>query len=169
MSQPIIVEGDPTTTGGRMIASQTARKSNGKNIILLGDKYYCPSCKSIGSVLHASNLQFTRGIAVAYHGCRVQCGCPDQHVVLATQAVDLVDVKSGSPNKQKLQPQAVYEQQFVLVDEFTNTPLANRDYKMMKNGETIIGKTDSQGKTKNMSSNEMFEVFIEIYPENYEE
>lgn len=174
MSQAIILEGDHTSTGGRMIASQTSRKSSGKNVILIGDKYYCPSCKSTGSIVQASDLQFVRGVGVAFHGCRVQCGCPGQHMVIATQSIDLVDVKSGSSKQQNLmglasQPQVIYEQQFVLVDEFTQEPLINRFYKILRNGETITGKTDEQGKTQKMEAAEVFEVFIEVYPENYEE
>ena len=89
MSQPIIVEGDPTTTGGRMIPSQATRKSNGKNIIRLGDKFFCPACKQMGSIVQASNLQFCNSIGVAYHGCKVQCGCSGNHIVMATQFVDI--------------------------------------------------------------------------------
>lgn len=173
MSQAIILEGDPTSTGGRMIASQTSRKSNGKNVILIGDKYYCPSCKSTGSIVQASDLQFIRGVGVAYHGCRVQCGCPGQYMVIATQSVDLVDVKSGSPKQQNLmglaaQPQAVYEHQFKLVDDMSNMPLSNRYYKMFMNGVTVVGKTDTNGLTQMMSASERLEVMIEVYPENYE-
>lgn len=91
MSQPIIVEGDPTTTGGRMIPSQTTRKSKGKNIIVLGDKFFCPVCKKMGSIVQASNLQFCNSVGVAYHGCKVQCSCPGSHFVMSTQSVDLAN------------------------------------------------------------------------------
>ena len=89
MSLPVIVEGDLTTTGGRLIPSQTARKSNGKNIIVLGDKFFCPICKKIGSTVQASSLQFCNSIGVVYHGCKVQCGCPGNNIVMSTQSVDL--------------------------------------------------------------------------------
>lgn len=170
MSLPIIVEGDLTTTGGRLIPSQTARKSNGKNIIVLGDKFFCPSCKKMGSIVQASDLQFCKSIGVAYHGCKVQCSCPGNHSVIATQIADNTETKSSAKvSIQSVEVEKVYEHQFVLVDEFTNAPLANRFYKMITNYETIIGKTNNQGQTQLMTASEMLEVMIEIYPENYEE
>ncbi|MFW1642261.1 PAAR domain-containing protein [Acinetobacter guillouiae] len=178
MSQPIILEGDLTTTGGRMIPSQTARKSNGKNIIVLGDKFFCPACKAMGAVIQASDLQFCNSVGVAYHGCKVKCGCPGNHIVMATQSVDLVDKgSSGKSTKsntnhviaQSLVSDKTYEHQFVLVDEFTQIPLADRFYKIIMDGVTVTGKTDSQGQTQLMTASEMLEVLIEVYPENYEE
>lgn len=178
MSQPIIVEGDPTTTGGRMIPSQTARKSNGKNIIRLGDKFFCPVCKKMGSIVQASNLQLVQNIGVAYHGCKVQCGCPGNHIVMATQSVDLVGIDSSSKSTksntdnvvaQSFVSEKAYEHQFVLVDEFTQMPLADRFYKIIIDGKTITGKTDSQGQAQLMTASKKLEVLIEVYPENYEE
>lgn len=91
MSLPIIVEDDPTTTGGRMIPSQTTRKSNGKNIIVLGDKFFCPSCKKMGTVVKASDLQFCNSVGVVYHGCKVYCSCPGNHFVMSAQSEDLTN------------------------------------------------------------------------------
>ena len=170
MSLPIIVEGDLTTTGGRLIPSQTARKSNGKSIIVLGDKFFFFFFKKMGSIVQASDLQFCNSIGVVYHGCKVQCGCPGNHSVMSTQSVDITDTKSNAKVlTQSVEAERVYEHQFVLVDEFTNVPLANRSYKMITNGETITGKTDSHGQTQITTASEMLEVMIEIYPENYEE
>lgn len=153
-----------------MIPSQIARKSNGKNIIILGDKFFCPSCKKMGSIVQASDLQFCDSVGVAYHGCKVQCSCSGNHFVISTQTVDLTETKSNAKVlTQSVEAKKVYEHQFVLVDEFTNTPLANRFYKMITDYETIIGKTNNQGQTQLMTASEMLEVMIEIYPENYEE
>ena len=170
MPLPIIVEGDLTTTGGRLIPSQIARKSNGKNIIVLGDKFFCPLCKTMGSAVEASNLQFCNSIGVVYHGCKVQCSCAGNHFVMSKQSVDLTDIKSNSKVlKQNIEDKKIYEHQFVLVDEFTNTPLANRYYKMTMGEVIITGKTNNQGETQLMTASEMLEVMIEIYPENYQE
>jgi uncharacterized Zn-binding protein involved in type VI secretion len=163
MQQPIIIEGDLTTTGGRMIASQTTNKTSGKSIIQLNDQFYCPSCKRTGRVVQASSMDKINGIGVAYNTCRVQCGCSGTQMVMASmQTTDTVTTGGRSPSSQSNQTanllQAAsaaiaYDLFFQLKHHTTGKVLAGTPYKMtLPDGTTIQGVSDDSGHTQTISA-----------------
>jgi uncharacterized Zn-binding protein involved in type VI secretion len=164
MGQPIIVEGDTTTTGGRMIASQTTNKTGGKAIIVQGDRYSCPSCKSIGSVVQASSMDKINGIGIAYNTCKVQCGCSGNQMVMASQTVDTVEVGASSLSRssqssysdnrlQAASAALVYDLFFQLKHHITGKLLVDTPYKItLPDGTTVQGESDDYGHTQKISA-----------------
>jgi uncharacterized protein (DUF2345 family) len=60
-----------------------------------------------------------------------------------------------------------YHHQFELVEAQTGKPLMHRYYRMTFNGKVSEGKTDAEGKTEKVTSDNPAEVTIEIMPEGY--
>lgn len=81
MSLQIIVVGDSTDHGGKVISGSPNRDIDGKAIARLGDKVECPQYypggrpHGINKIITAHNAVTVDGIPVAVHGCATECGC----------------------------------------------------------------------------------------------
>lgn len=82
----VIREGDPTTTGGKVIKGSATTYVEYREAARISDPVWCPKCSSIGFIAEGNPTFIVEGIAVATHGHAVQCGCLlGSNRLLATQ------------------------------------------------------------------------------------
>lgn len=83
----VIREGDPTTTGGRVLAGSTTKIVVYRNAARISDPVWCPQCNRMGFIAEGNPTFIVEGVAVATHGHAVQCGCPPgSNRLIATQS-----------------------------------------------------------------------------------
>lgn len=81
MSRHIIVVGDGTDHGGKVITGSPSHDIDGKAIARLGDKVECPQCypggkpHGINKIISGHKAVTVNGIPVAIHGSTTECGC----------------------------------------------------------------------------------------------
>jgi uncharacterized Zn-binding protein involved in type VI secretion len=81
MSLHIILVGDSTDHGGKVITGSPNHDVDGKAIARLGDKVECPQCypggkpHGINKIITAHSTVTVDGIPVAVHGSSTECGC----------------------------------------------------------------------------------------------
>jgi uncharacterized Zn-binding protein involved in type VI secretion len=174
----MIVLGDKTDHGGEVIESSGVTDTYGKGIARVGDKVYCPK-KGHGTtvITTGDNTMIIDGRAVAYHGCKTSCGA----TLISSQAVSTVDFGSsssaaatkssaaGAVNQASQAEQSEQaDQRFLLLDETTKEPLANRLYRVKFRGSTTEGRTNSEGRTLAVVGTVGEEVEIEVFAEDPE-
>ncbi|MBX8513904.1 S-type pyocin domain-containing protein [Pseudomonas cichorii] len=72
----VIREGDPTTTGGKVVKGSTNTSIEYKKAARISDPVWCPKCSSMGFIAEGNPTVIDEFVAVATHGHAVQCGCP---------------------------------------------------------------------------------------------
>lgn len=165
-----IVHGDVTTSGGRMISSSSFTDVDGKGVCRKGDKATCPSHKGVfpiaGGCDPTTNID---GAEVALHGATLSCGCSVLSIQQLRVFVELSGraAETGSASSVRAAEALIdvagrellpYDEAFVLISELTGKPLANREYRVIRNsGATEEGTTDEAGQTHVVTS-EMPEV-----------
>lgn len=94
----LIREGDPTTTGGKVLAGYPQMTVEGRPAARITDPVWCPACQSVGQIAEG-HPGFTYGDRyAALEGYRVQCGCPPgSNRLIATQT--LFQVHDLSPHR----------------------------------------------------------------------
>ncbi|WP_445000114.1 PAAR domain-containing protein [Halomonas mongoliensis] len=71
----VILLGDATTHGGRVISGQARYQVNGKPVAVVGDKVSCPKKgHGVCSIVEGHPTITLDGIPVAFHGCHTSCG-----------------------------------------------------------------------------------------------
>ena len=71
----VVMEGDPTTTGGFVLAASASEVIDLRRVARMGDPVWCPACKSVGFIAQGNPTWIDECVAVATHGHQVQCGC----------------------------------------------------------------------------------------------
>ncbi|MFX5084943.1 PAAR domain-containing protein, partial [Acinetobacter baumannii] len=85
------------------------------------------------------------GKLAARVGDSLSCGCkllPQQSLVVQDNGGN--NSTSSKSNTESLLPIENFGHRFLLKDQLTDVPLAGVCYEIIKNGETIHGKTDKQ-------------------------
>lgn len=164
--------GDKAACGGTVVEGDQTCTSYGRAYAFQGARMACRKHCVIVEGFPRSTL--TNGRAQVIHGMVTSNGCPLQSTL---NDIDGVGNESGEETPIRFvqndegewvgKMNEGYDQHFVLTDEETGQPLANRHYRMTCNGKVIEGKTDSNGKTEKVSSDDPAEVTIEIMPEGY--
>lgn len=84
----LIREGDPTTTGGTVLAGYPEMTVEGRPAARITDPVWCPACQRVGQIAEG-HPGFVHGNQyAALEGYRVQCGCPQgSNRLIATQSL----------------------------------------------------------------------------------
>ena len=90
--QPIIVLGDSTSHGGKVISASSFSSTHGKGWARVGDMVSCPRCKGVFPITQGDASMIDRGKAVAFHGCKVACGA----TLLSSQTFTLTEPSGGA-------------------------------------------------------------------------
>ena len=164
--------GDKTACGGTVIEGDQNCISHGRAYAFQGARIACRKNCVILEGFPRSML--TNGRQQVLHGMVTSGGCPCYSTL---NDIDGVGNESGKKIPIRFvrnekgdwvgKMNEGYDQHFVLTDEETGQPLSNRYYRMTCNGKVIEGKTDSNGKTEKVYSDDPGEVTIEIMPEGY--
>jgi uncharacterized Zn-binding protein involved in type VI secretion len=81
MSLKIIVVGDSTNHGGKVISGSPTHQIHGRAIARLGDKVDCPQSypggkpHGVNKIVTAHETLTADGVPVAVEGCTTECGC----------------------------------------------------------------------------------------------
>lgn len=76
MARKIIVLGDVTDHGGKVIEGSPTHAINGKPIARLGDKVDCPIPNhGVNPIVEGDSDYRVNGIPVALEGHKTECGC----------------------------------------------------------------------------------------------
>ncbi|WP_339511455.1 S-type pyocin domain-containing protein [Pseudomonas sp. RL_15y_Pfl2_60] len=82
----VIREGDPTTTGGKVVAGSSTFIAEHRQLARISDPVWCPACKSMGYIAEGNPTFIDENLAVATHGHAVKCGCAyGSNRLIATQ------------------------------------------------------------------------------------
>jgi len=167
--------GDPTSTGGALIAIRPDCTHEGVGMGIEGDVATCPACNSSGPAFNDCYPGCDyHGTQQLVNGARVYCQCAEPPRVFNTQSDSSVEVESGTlhsapPTQASLvafgglnESNSIVngncdEQLQVLSSE--GIPLARTAYHiLMKNGSVVSGITDEHGRTQRICTREEMEI-----------
>lgn len=152
MGFAFIRDGDTTSHGGRVIASDMTNTVDGKALALLGDMVSCPRCGGLYPIVNIkADLHMTfNGRPVASDGDITACGA----TLIASQSTATASPTSGAGapvggSKSVLaQNDGPNRGRFQVVDDNTRLPIRNHPYTVTSaDGQTIHGTTDADGHT----------------------
>lgn len=172
MSQPIIVLGDSTSHGGKVIGASSFSDTHGKGWARVGDMVSCPRCKGVFPISQGDSSLTDDGKAVAYHGCKTACGA----TLISSQSFTTTDPSGGASagadaaaNKNNAanlgsigagmvagysdEPVDVVSQRFKgrfqVLDQTSGEPLAQQQVRVRStSGQYLTGTTDAEGYTQ---------------------
>lgn len=173
MSKPFIVLGDKTDHGGTVVAVSSQTFIDGKPVARVGDKVVCPQCKGTFPIAAGDPTLIIDGQPVARHGDKTACGA----TLLSGQVRVFVDTAGGGNYGRGLTDFRVaegaarrnlgdFDEAFILKSELTGKPLANRGYRITRQGgATESGVTDSSGMTHLVRTDAIETIKIELEEE----
>ena len=72
--QKIVVIGDHTDHGGRVITADSTTDTDGMKWARKGDMVSCPRCHGVFPIVQGDEGFIVGGVPVAYDGCKTACG-----------------------------------------------------------------------------------------------
>lgn len=185
-SKHVIRLGDPTAHGGVVVSAAGHFRMFGKPVARLGDKVACPvPGHGVCTIVEGDPHWSIDGIPVALEGHKTSCGASListlPNVTRAYEGMGAASTGVGAsaaaasaaatglepaPRADSDQAEG-FDQHFLLTDEVTSEPLANRFYRMTWNGRTIKGYTNDAGLTERVAADAAVTVQIEVFPEGY--
>jgi uncharacterized Zn-binding protein involved in type VI secretion len=170
----IVTNGNPTSTRGVVIATDSTNMNMGKYIALHGDHATCGNCGP-GSwpIIASANYMSFHGRAVVQHGDWVACPCRKNQVIAMSADMyygDHSDGKSTQADAMASESIATsnantaYDRVFVIKNNQTGQPLPSVKYRLtLLDGTTVEGVTDGQGMTQQIAAASQQNVKIEVY------
>jgi uncharacterized Zn-binding protein involved in type VI secretion len=160
----IVTNGNPTSTRGVVIATDSTNMNMGKYIALHGDHATCGNCGP-GSwpIIASANYMSFHGRAVVQHGDWVACPCRkyygDHRGGQSTQADGRASASVTTSDAN-----ATYDRVFVIKNNQTGQALSSVKYRLtLPGGTTVEGVTDGQGMTQKIAATSQQNVKIEVY------
>nr|WP_254696218.1 PAAR domain-containing protein [Lysobacter enzymogenes] len=156
--------GDTTTGGGSVVSGSPFTDIDGKPVARIGDSVVClrhgPTV-----IVSGDSSMIVDGQPVARHGDGLACTCSlvavqQAHVHIASGgAGGAASAAAASTVAAAQEDEEVaghdYDQHFLLVDEAGGEPLKDWPYLIeLPSGKKIEGRTDAEGKTRKISSQE---------------
>ncbi|MCW5118012.1 PAAR domain-containing protein [Burkholderia cenocepacia] len=165
MRRRAVRNGDPTTTGGVVIAVTSTMFNHGKQVAVDGDKATCGNCDGAFPIVGGAQRMTHRGRCVALEGDAVLCPC-GQNRLIAGSGSTIFYGGSGSGNAanpfaagsalattRDAPAPGVHDEQYVLRDSDSGQPLANVRYRiLLSSGKVFTGATDATGHTLRVTS-----------------
>jgi uncharacterized Zn-binding protein involved in type VI secretion len=157
MRKAAVRHGDPTTTGGFVLAYSSTLHDDGKKIALSGDEAICGICKGAFKIVGTAQGMSEKTRAVVVDGDQVLCPCKRNSVMVGDNPGVFLDTIDGPAAAVSVATaasplQAINEQmhtRWCLVwDRVTGEPVTNRDFVAEIRGVIQTGKTDGQGYAK---------------------
>jgi uncharacterized Zn-binding protein involved in type VI secretion len=173
MRRYTVTLGAPTTSGGKVISASSEGKIDGVAIALEGDLVTCPACKTAGKIQCVGPRipETLNGKNVALENDLCICRCAVAPRLLPNQTLRCQVIKdTGRALSQHASTASVrsastpaYTERFVLVDEENGSPLAHREYAVVRgNGKLEFGTSDVDGQTHSLSTTAQAEC-VEIF------
>jgi len=159
-----ITLGASTTAGGKVITASSCCSIDGVKVAVEGDKVICPACKSQGSIrIFGPRVpESWNGKQVALQDDLCVCKCTSPPKLVANQSLKCQMVggmgagttaasaeKVASNARRDIQAAAIdnSEDKVMLrfLDEFSQTPIAAKRYRLELPEKIIEGQTDANG------------------------
>lgn len=178
MSRMVIVEGDITSGGGRVITGSSETDIDGKRVARVNDSCTCPLHKGVFRIVSGDITFIVDGQPVARHGDYLACGCRlisvRQYRVFLDDQLSDSTATDGAMYKDVAAAAAVasnasvgtFDEAFVLLSQETGNPLKQRRYKVIRaDGVIETGITDDEGMTHLIKSDTAEQLIIELQEE----
>ncbi|MFC0693445.1 PAAR domain-containing protein [Paraburkholderia humisilvae] len=166
----MVRHGDPTTTGGFVIALTSTLYDGVKQLALNGDEATCGNCKGRFKIFGTGTGMSEGTRLVVIDGDLVLCPCNRNRVIVGKDPGIFLDVDAAAatcnPNTAATTssiPGQIHDEQFTLRDRRTNLPLANVRYRIRSvSGEVAKGRTDAIGRTARIKCSSPEQLILEI-------
>ncbi|WP_087086962.1 PAAR domain-containing protein [Caballeronia catudaia] len=170
MYKAAIRHGDPTTTGGFVIAYSSTIHDDGRQVALSGDEATCGNCKGAHKIFGTGDGMTEKTRSVVIEGDRVLCPCGENRVIVGSNPGIFLEVDSGRPQStgaapfaSSAAPASVFDQQVILRSRSTGKPLAGVRFRARSaSGRIFEGVTDSSGRTERIKTNAAESLHFEI-------
>ncbi|WP_322061140.1 PAAR domain-containing protein [Paraburkholderia sp. J63] len=150
MRVPVIRHGDPTTTGGKVVAFDGTIHDNSKVIARHGNQATCGDCKGLWNIVGMSE----GGRVVAIQGDSVLCPCGNNRVIAGPDVGCFLDIETTAPSTTESSATRFhsgivpYDEQFTLHDAIGRI-LRDTYYTLrLPSGSLVRGVTDQMGRTE---------------------
>lgn len=178
----MITLGAATTAGGKVMSASSACLIKDVAIALEGDLVSCPVCKSTGKILCVGPRipETWQGRHVALENDLCTCHCSPSPRLLASQTIrsqvlkdtghalsQAMDTMTMPARRGRMGARRDHAGRFVLLDERTGTPLAHREYAVVRqSGRLEFGTSDASGQTHVLASSpgaqehEVYDIYL---------
>jgi uncharacterized Zn-binding protein involved in type VI secretion len=163
MRKALIVQGNPTTTGGVVIGgSAFGMTDNGRPFALYGDEATCGNCKGAFKIFGTATGRCYDGRAGVIEGDLVLCPCGRNRVLAGSDpgcyyeddSTAIASRTTAAAFPSQALGEAKHTCWCLVRDSVNGEPLANRDFVADIGGLKQSGKTDGQGYAKIETSGE---------------
>ncbi|MCA3183608.1 MULTISPECIES: PAAR domain-containing protein [unclassified Cupriavidus] len=173
MRKAAVRHGDPTTTGGIVLALSSTIFDDGKRVALSGDGATCGQCDGTYRIFGTGKGMSEQGRDVAIDGDFVLCPCGKNRVMVGAapgiflQVGDPPDSPAAmaEPSKTVAHPPAPFDQRVQIFDELSGQPLAGVRYRLSGDVPTLEGITDESGMTERVAADHAATITVEIFGE----
>jgi uncharacterized Zn-binding protein involved in type VI secretion len=153
----VIVLGDTTTHGGKVITGSENHSYRGIPVARVGDMVECPLCKGTYPIIEGAPKAFDHEKPIARHGDKVACGATlisRENMADVGTLYAATEPKGGGRGFQFLQGHDPrYDECFRLVDQETGMPLPDYLYAIKtESGQIVKGRTDEKGYTRRVET-----------------
>ncbi len=161
MSKRAVRNGDPTTTGGVVIAVTSTMVNHGKQVALDGDKATCGNCEGKFLILGSAHRMIHHGRCVALDGDVVLCPCGQNRLIAGSDstifyggdggrnAINPFAARSAYAPTRPASGSGINDDQFVIRDARTKQLLSNVRYWIKDRSGAVLasGVSDRHGRT----------------------
>ncbi|MET3553565.1 PAAR domain-containing protein [Burkholderia sp. 567] len=161
MSRRAVRNGDPTTTGGVVIAVTSTMSHHGKRVAVDGDKATCGNCEGAFPIVGGAQHMIHHGRCVALEGDTVLCPCGKNRLIAGSdstifygddgsrKAANPFAARSASAPAGYAPGSGIHDEQFVIRDVRTKQPLSNVRYWIKDRSGNVLasGVSDRHGCT----------------------
>ena len=161
MSRRAARNGDPTTTGGVVIAVTSTMFNHGKQVALDGDKATCGNCEGAFPIVGGAQHMIHHGRCVALEGDTVLCPCGKNRLIAGSDstifygndgsrnAANPFAARSASAPARYAPGSGIHDEQVVIRDVRTKQPLSNVRYWIKDRSGNVLasGVSDRHGCT----------------------
>ncbi|HEY4802150.1 MAG TPA: PAAR domain-containing protein [Paraburkholderia sp.] len=165
MRKAAVRNGDPTTTGGFVIAYSSTIHDNSKKVALSGDHASCGNCKGAYEIFGTGKGMSEKGRNVVVDGDLVMCPCGKNRVIVGSNPGIFLGTSAGSGAAAARQAGGEsgasstdydeLEHYFEIVDAMTGEPIEGMTYKLLSDGASLLdNKTLASGKTLGISKSD---------------
>lgn len=176
MSRMVIVVGDLTSGGGRVITGSSFTDIDGIPVSRVNDQATCPKHKGVFPIVSGDATFIIDGQPVARHGDYLACGCRlisvRQFRVFLDGATNDNPAADEAMAKNAIQPAMAmakhtspFDLTFLIQDESSGKPLPGAKYRIaLESGKIFEGVADDNGMTQAAHSDTPELATIEVEP-----
>jgi len=163
MRKAAVRHGDPTTTGGFVMAYSSTIHDDGKKVALSGDEATCGNCKGVFKMFGTGHGMSEMTRVVVVDGDQVLCPCQKNRVLvgdspgifltISENSAGAINAASANSVAAAVAPSQIADETkhtrwCLVLDRDTGESLVNREFVANIGGVRQLGKTDGQGYAK---------------------